>query len=504
MSDINTKCVHCFAENTIQGNATGNSIQGPAVDQSLVGACIKSADNRDLINKNNIESTHVPSVDLASREVKVSVIGTGYVGLVSGVCFADLGFKVVCIDNNTQKIDLLNSGVVPIYEPGLEALMKKNTEAKRLSFSADINQIADADVIFVAVGTPSKENGGADLSYIYQAAEDVARHMKKDAVLVIKSTVPVGTSKAVKSFLYKKGLTVDLASNPEFLKEGSAVKDFMFPDRIVLGTETQKAKEILNSLCSAFCTNCENIKQTSIVFTSIATAELSKYASNAFLATKITFINEIANLCEICGADIDQVANVMGLDKRIGEQFLKVGPGYGGSCFPKDTLALAYVADKIGVDMSIVKQVIKSNTDRRIKMAEKVISECGGSVNGKTISILGATFKANTDDMRDSPSIEIVNYLIEHGAKIKMYDPSFSKQAHEVFPNVEWTNNAYDNCSGADAVVIITEWPEFKKLSFNELGKVVNTTLLIDLRNMFDIPTTDFAGFRYVSIGRKN
>lgn len=431
--------------------------------------------------------------------MKITVIGTGYVGLVSGVCFAEFGFNVTCVDNNTAKIEALNKGQVPIYEPGLDHIMEKNVNAGRLSFTSDIAEsVKDTDIVFIAVGTPSKEDGSADLSYIFVAVEEMITHINRDAVLVIKSTVPVGTTRAVKEFMHERGLDLDVAFNPEFLKEGDAINDFMHPDRVILGVEGDNAKRILMTVYRPLY-----VFNVPIIFTNIETAELSKYASNAFLAMKVTFINEIANLCEACNADVNEVALAMGLDKRIGDKFLQAGPGYGGSCFPKDTSALADFAVKFGVRMPLVSQTIKSNKERRQKMVEKIISACGGNVSAKKISILGVTFKANTDDMRDSPSIEIVDALQKSGAKLKIYDPSFSDQAKAIFKNIEFSGDPYECCTGAEAVVILTDWTEFKGLNFKALSQKVKQRLLIDLRNMYNVSEVESEGFKYYSVGRK-
>lgn len=430
--------------------------------------------------------------------MKITVIGTGYVGLVSGICFAEFGFNVVCVDNNPSKIDSLKNGKVPIYEPGLDVLMAKNINAGRLSFSVDTKKsVKDADIVFIAVGTPSKPDGSADLSYIYSAVDELSAAINKDAVLVIKSTVPVGTTRAIKNSLMAKGVEVDVAFNPEFLKEGAAIDDFMHPDRVILGVESKKAKKVLSQVYRPLY-----VFNVPIVFTSLETAELSKYASNAFLAMKVTFINEIANLCESCGADVNDVALAMGLDKRIGDKFLQAGPGYGGSCFPKDTSALADFAQNFGVKMPLVEETISSNNKRKSKMVDKILQACDGDIKGKNISVLGVTFKANTDDMRDSPSIEIIKALKKLQANIKIYDPSSSAQAKKVFEDLPWSQNAYDCCNDADAVLILTDWTEFRALNLKELRKRVKNPLLIDLRNIYPISEVESAGFAYYSVGR--
>ena len=430
--------------------------------------------------------------------MNITVIGTGYVGLVSGVCFAEFGFDVTCVDNNLAKVESLKRGEVPIYEPGLDKLMKKNMEAGRLGFSSSTkDSVKDADIIFIAVGTPSKEDGSANLDYVYSAVAELAGSVNRDAVLVIKSTVPVGTTKSVKKFLQEKGVEIDVAFNPEFLKEGAAIDDFMHPDRVILGVESKKAKKVLSQVYRPLY-----VFNVPIVFTNLETAELSKYSSNAFLAMKVTFINEIANLCEACGADVNDVALAMGLDKRIGDKFLLAGPGYGGSCFPKDTSALADFAKNFGVNMNLVEETISSNNKRREKMVKKILSACDGDVKGKDISVLGVTFKANTDDMRDSPSIEIIQALQKAGANIKVYDPSFSQQAKAIFNNVLWKKNPYECCDDADVVLILTDWSEFRALNLKELRKRVRNPLLIDLRNMYPVDEVKASGFIYCSVGR--
>ncbi|MCR4623265.1 MAG: UDP-glucose/GDP-mannose dehydrogenase family protein [Alphaproteobacteria bacterium] len=430
--------------------------------------------------------------------MNITVIGTGYVGLVSGVCFAEFGFDVTCVDNNLAKVESLKKGEVPIYEPGLDKLMKKNMVAGRLGFSSSTkDSVKDADIIFIAVGTPSKEDGSANLDYVYLAVAELAGSVNPNTVLVIKSTVPVGTTKSVKKFLQDRGVEIDVAFNPEFLKEGAAIDDFMHPDRVILGVESKKAKKVLSQVYRPLY-----VFNVPIVFTNLETAELSKYSSNAFLAMKVTFINEIANLCEVCGADVNDVALAMGLDKRIGDKFLLAGPGYGGSCFPKDTSALADFAKDFGVNMNLVEETISSNDKRRAKMVKKILSACDGEVKGKDISVLGVTFKANTDDMRDSPSIEIIQALQEAGANIKVYDPSFSQQAKRIFNNVSWEKNPYECCNDADVVLILTDWSEFRALNLKELRKRVKNPLLIDLRNIYSVDEVRASGFSYCSVGR--
>lgn len=432
-------------------------------------------------------------------QMRITVVGTGYVGLVSGVCFSEFGFNVTCVDNNEKKINSLKNKQPPIYEEGLEKLLVKNMQAGRLNFTTNLAEsVQKADIVFIAVGTPSKDDGSADLSYVYAVVDELAPHINKNAVLVIKSTVPVGTTNAVKEHLKGKGVDISVAFNPEFLREGAAIDDFMSPDRVIIGVENKHAKKMLRDVYRPLY--AFNIP---IVFTGLETAELCKYASNAFLAVKIAFINEIADLCEVCGADVKEVALAMGLDKRIGDQFLQAGPGYGGSCFPKDTLALNFFAKKYGADMTIVDQTIKSNNARRQKMIKKIFNACDHNVNGKKIAIFGVTFKANTDDMRESPSIEIVNALIAAGAEISVYDPSFSEQAKSIFKEVTWCNDVFENCNNADAIVIITDWPEFRAINLSEVRRRVKEPLLIDLRNLYKVSDVEALGFKYCSVGRR-
>lgn len=431
--------------------------------------------------------------------MKITVVGTGYVGLVSGVCFSEFGFNVTCVDNNKEKISNLKNKQLPIYEEGLEKLLVKNMCANRLSFTCDLAfGVRNADIVFIAVGTPAKTDGSADLTYVYSAVDELAPHINHKAVLVIKSTVPVGTTRNVQSYLHNKGVDLSVAFNPEFLREGAAVDDFMSPDRVIIGVESKHAKEMLRKVYRPLYAF-----NTPIVFTGLETAELSKYASNAFLAVKIAFINEIADLCEVCRADVKEVALAMGLDKRIGDKFLQAGPGYGGSCFPKDTLALSFFAKKLGADMTIVDETIRSNNTRRQKMVKKIFDACGGSVEEKKVAIFGVTFKANTDDMRESPSVEIVQTLVNRGAKVSIYDPSFSEQAKQIFgDSVKWSSDVYSNCDGADAIVIITDWPEFRAVNLGEIRKRVRVPLIVDLRNIYKVSEVEGYGFRYHSVGR--
>ncbi|MDR2268142.1 MAG: UDP-glucose/GDP-mannose dehydrogenase family protein [Holosporaceae bacterium] len=430
--------------------------------------------------------------------MKISVVGTGYVGLVSGVCFSEFGFSVTCIDNDVQKIKKLQSGIVPIYENELEKFMIKNVRAGRLAFTSDMaTGIKGADIVFVAVGTPSEPNGSANLNYVYSAIDELSCYIDSDAVLVIKSTVPVGTTRAIKKFLLEKDVNIDLAFNPEFLREGAAVEDFMHPDRVILGVESDRARHILAKVYRPLY-----VLSVPIVFTKLETAELSKYAANAFLAMKVTFINEVADLCEQCEADVNEVAYAIGLDKRIGKEFLQAGPGYGGSCFPKDTSALSDFSKKFGVSMPLVDESIRSNRNRPNRMIKKIMRACDNDIAGKNLSILGVTFKANTDDMRESPSIGIINALMAEGANISIYDPSFSEQAKKIFSGVRWGCDVYDNCIDADAVIIITDWAEFRAINFAELKTRIRKPLLIDLRSMYTVQEVESSGFAYCSVGR--
>lgn len=433
--------------------------------------------------------------------MRVVMVGTGYVGLVSGVCFADFGHDVICVDKDPLKIETLNSGGIPIYEPGLDALVTRNVDAGRLAFTTDLpSAMKGADAVFIAVGTPSRRGDGfADLTYVYAAAKEIAEHIDDFTVIVTKSTVPVGTGNEVENIIAMERPGADFAvvSNPEFLREGAAIEDFKRPDRVVVGTNNPRAQAVMRALYRPLFIN-----ETPMVFTSRRTSELIKYAANAFLATKITFINEIADLCEAVGADVQQVARGIGLDKRIGSKFLHAGPGYGGSCFPKDTLALVRTADEANVDLSIVKSVVGANDARKTRMAEKIISACGGDVSGKTIAVLGLAFKPNTDDMRDAPSLTIVPHLQSRGAKIKAFDPGSMNEAAKLLENINYAKNAYECVDGADAVVIITEWDQFRALDLNRLKTKLKMPIIIDLRNIYTPDEMKRRGFRYFSVGR--
>jgi UDPglucose 6-dehydrogenase len=431
----------------------------------------------------------------------VAVIGTGYVGLVSGACFSEFGVSVVCVDKDADKIARLQRGEMPIYEPGLDQLVESNVRAGRLSFSTDAKAaIAGADAIFIAVGTPSRRGDGhADLSYVFGAAEEIAAALNGYAVIVTKSTVPVGTGRKVEAILRKArpGGGFDVVSNPEFLREGAAIEDFMRPDRVVIGTDSERAREVMRALYRPLF-----LIETPMLFTSIETAELIKYAANSFLATKITFINEIADLCERLGADVQDVAKGIGLDGRIGRKFLHAGPGYGGSCFPKDCLALVRTAQEAKAPLSIVETVVRVNDDRKMHMADKVIQACGGTVAGKTVAVLGLTFKPNTDDMRDSPSLAILPALQRAGARIRAFDPEGLAEAKKLMPDLTYCGNSYETMAGADALVLITEWNEFRALDLDRVKALLKTPTVIDLRNIYKPAEMAAAGFFYFSVGR--
>ena len=433
--------------------------------------------------------------------MRVGMIGTGYVGLVSGACFAEFGIEVVCVDNNDDKINRLKQGHIPIYEPGLDDLVQRQIDGKRLSFTTDKAQaVKNADAIFLAVGTPSRRSGGdANLEYVYQAVREVAEHIEDYTVIVTKSTVPVGTAREIEKIVSSiiPSDRFDICSNPEFLREGAAINDFMRPDRVVIGVDSEKAADVMQKLYRPLYLN-----ETPLVITSPETAEIIKYASNAFLATKITFINEIANLCELAGGNVQDVARSMGLDGRIGSKFLHAGPGYGGSCFPKDTKALVGIGEKFRAPQSIVQTVVNANENRRYQMAERIIQACDGSVRGKKIAILGLAFKPNTDDMREAPSLYIIPALQEKGAQISAYDPAAMDNAAKELDDVTWANDAYEAAQDADAIVILTEWNEFRALNLSRLEEVVAQKRLIDLRNIYKLPVMQEHNFHYVSVGR--
>jgi len=432
--------------------------------------------------------------------MRIAMIGTGYVGLVSGACFADFGHHVACVDKDSDKIDGLNAGLMPIWEPGLEALVKANATRGRLSFTTDLAAgVEGAEAVFIAVGTPARRGDGhADLTYVFEAIRELAKVIKPGTVVVTKSTVPVGTGDRISEILAEEGAVgISVASNPEFLREGAAIRDFKIPDRIVVGAEEEKAREVLREIYRPLFLN-----QAPILFTGRRTAELTKYAANAFLATKISFINEIANLCEAVDADVQDVARGIGLDNRIGPKFLHAGPGYGGSCFPKDTVALLQTASEAGVEQQIVSTVVKVNDERKEAMAERVVAALGGSVKGKRVGVLGLAFKPNTDDMREAPSIPLVRRLVECGAKVIAFDPVAREQAEKLLPAIEYAPTAEAVADAADALVIVTEWDEFRALDLDELAKRMRGNILVDLRNVWDPKEAERAGFAYVGIGR--
>ena len=433
--------------------------------------------------------------------MKITMIGAGYVGLVSGACFADFGHDVVCVDLDPAKIDALHAGRMPIYEPGLAELVRINVAAGRLNFTTELaDAAAGADAIFIAVGTPSRRGDGhADLSYVYQAARDIGAAIKGPTVVVNKSTVPVGTGDEVERILREVAPDAEVAvvSNPEFLREGAAIGDFKRPDRIVIGCEDARAEAVMRNVYRPLYLN-----SSPLVFTSRRTAELIKYAANAFLATKITFINEMADLCEAVGADVKDVSRGIGLDNRIGSKFLHAGPGYGGSCFPKDTLALLKTADDFAVPLRIVEATASVNDSRKRAMGRKIITACGGEVRGRTIGLLGLTFKPNTDDMRDAPALAIVQALIDAGATVKAYDPEGMAVAAPLMPDVEMCKDAYCVGEGADAVAIVTEWDAFRALDLKRLTATMATPRLVDLRNLYDRTTVEALGIEYDCVGR--
>ena len=433
--------------------------------------------------------------------MRIAVIGTGYVGLVSGACFSEFGVDVVCADKDAAKIDSLRAGRMPIFEPGLDKLVENNVKDGRLSFSTDVRQaVAGADAVFIAVGTPSRRGDGhADLSYVYAAAKEIAEAVDRPTVVVTKSTVPVGTGREVARILRETRPSgeFDVASNPEFLREGSAISDFMRPDRVVIGADSERARELMRRLYRPLY-----LLETPIIFTSIETAELIKYAANTFLATKITFINEVADLCEKVGANVNDVARGIGLDGRIGRKFLHAGPGYGGSCFPKDTLALVKTAQDYGAPLKIVETVVAVNDARKLAMADRVLTALGGSAKDKTVAALGLTFKPNTDDMRDSPSLAILPALQKAGATIRAFDPEGMTEAKKLMPDLTYCRDAYDCMSGADAVAIITEWNEFRNLDLIRMKQLLRQPAVVDLRNVYNPAEMAEAGFRYTSIGR--
>jgi len=434
--------------------------------------------------------------------MNVVLIGAGYVGLVSGACFAEFGVRVTCVDVDAERVRLLRSGDIPIYEPGLDQLVATNVEAGRLEFSTELAaHVGSADLVFIAVGTPSRRGDGhADLSYVFEAARSIAPHLRGYTVVVDKSTVPVGTARKVQQLIAETNpdADFDIASNPEFLREGAAISDFMRPDRVVLGVESERAERRLRELYRPL-----NLIETPIVVTGLESAELIKYAANAFLATKISFINEMASLCEAVGADVHAVARGMGLDGRIGRKFLHPGPGYGGSCFPKDTLALVRTAQESGAPCQIVESVVAVNAAQRLRMTEKIRTALGGSESGKTIAVLGLTFKPETDDMRDAPALAILPPLIEGGAQIRAHDPKGASEAARLLPAaVAYFDDIYDTVRDADAVVLMTEWNAYRGLDLDEVLRRMRGRSFVDLRNVYEPDAMNARGFEYVGVGR--
>ena len=435
--------------------------------------------------------------------MRITMIGTGYVGLVSGVCFSDFGHDVVCVDKDASKIERLENGEVPIYEPGLDALLAKNVEAGRLSFTLDLAEALDgAEAVFIAVGTPTRRGDGhADLVYVMAAAEEIAKTAKDYIVVATKSTVPVGTNRKVADTIRAANpdLKFDIASNPEFLREGAAIDDFMKPDRVVVGVENDRAAQVMAEIYRPLF-----LREFPIVTTDLESAEMIKYAANAFLATKVTFINEIAALCEKTGGDVREVARGMGLDGRIGNKFLHAGPGYGGSCFPKDTSALARIGQEHASPMMITEAVIQVNDTVKRRMIEKIRDLCDGNFNGKKIAVLGVTFKPNTDDMRDAPSLTIVPALVGGGAEVTAVDPQGHREAEALLPHVKWQSDVYDAVDGADLVVILTQWNEFRALDLGRMAKSMRAARMADLRNIYTANDAEMAGFEaYTSVGRR-
>ena len=434
--------------------------------------------------------------------MKIAMIGTGYVGLVSGTCFAEIGHEVVCVEKDPAKVVRLQQGEIPIYEPGLEDVFTRNVEAGRLTFTSEAGPaVASSDAVFICVGTPPREDGDADLSYVYAAAAEIAPYLMNYTVVVDKSTVPVGTAKEVGAIIRKinPDADFDVASNPEFLREGNAIDDFMRPDRIVIGTDSPRARAVIQAIYRPLM-----LSEMHFLYTGVATAELTKYAANAFLAMKVTFINEIADICEVVGADVQDVSRGIGLDTRIGLKFLQAGAGFGGSCFPKDTLALAGTARRAGRPTKIVEAVMDANNERKKRMANKIVTACGGDLTGKTIGVLGVTFKPNTDDMRDAPSLDIIPLLQQAGAHIRAYDPEGMREARKYLQDIEWVEDAYSVMPGADAILILTEWNEFRALDFERLRRAVKTPRIVDLRNIYTLEEMAQAGFEYHSVGRSS
>ncbi len=435
--------------------------------------------------------------------MNITMIGTGYVGLVTGTCFAEFGHHVTCVDKITDKIGQLNAGQIPIYEPGLDALVAKNRQEERLQFTTDISgAVAGADAVFLAVGTPTSRRGDgyADLTYVYEASKELAGHLQGYTVIVDKSTVPVGTARQVSRIIQEANpeADFDVASNPEFLREGAAISDFMRPDRVVIGVESERAEQVLRDVYKPLY-----LRDSPIVSTTIETAELIKYAANAFLAVKISFINEIANVCEAVGADVTALARGIGMDGRIGSKFLHPGPGYGGSCFPKDTLALMRIVQEYGESVRIVEAAVEVNSAQKARMVKKIRDALGGSETGNKIAVLGLTFKPETDDMRESPAVSILPALLEKGATIRAHDPQGMEEAKKYLPEgIQYVADAYEACTGADAVVLMTEWNQYRALDLDRLASLLNAKIFVDLRNVYDPETMKKKGFTYVGVGR--
>jgi UDPglucose 6-dehydrogenase len=434
--------------------------------------------------------------------MNIAMIGGGYVGLVSAACFSEFGHKVTCVDVSPNVLAQLQRGEIPIYEPGLDTLVARNVAAGRLVFTGDLAQaVAQADATFIAVGTPSRRGDGhADLQYVFEAARSIAKHARDNSVIVTKSTVPVGTGEQIRSIVAETvpGKILHIASNPEFLREGSAIEDFMRPDRVVAGADSDVARDVLRAIYRPL-----SLRDVPMLFTSLVTSELIKYSANAFLAVKISFINEIADFCEMVGADVQDVSKGIGMDKRIGDKFLHPGPGYGGSCFPKDTLALTRSAEEAGVTLRIVETTIASNDRRKRVMADRIIAACGGSVRGKKLAVLGLTFKPNTDDMRDSPSLVILPILKSEGADLHVFDPAGMERAKPLMPDLHYHDKVDDVFAGADAIILMTEWNEFRALDFTVLRSVLKAPLMIDLRNVYRPEDMAKLGIEYHSVGRK-
>lgn len=432
--------------------------------------------------------------------MNIAIIGTGYVGLITGACFAEFGFNVTCVDNDEKKITQLRKGEVPFYEPGLEELLHNNIKAKRIRFTSNIAKAVESSlIIFIAVGTPPRGDGSADMKHVEGVAREISKHINGYKVIVTKSTVPVGTGERLKKIIsrhLKENIDFDIASNPEFLREGAGIEDFMRPNRVVIGTSSDRAATIMKDLYKPL-----NLIEVPLVMTEIKTAELIKYASNAFLATKVAFINELSELCESVGANVQTIAKAMGLDKRIGPKYLHVGPGYGGSCFPKDTLAILQIAKKYDVELGIIKSVIKANEDQKEKAVKKIKTSMG-KVKGKTICILGLSFKPNTNDIREAPSIFIIEKLLKAGASIRAFDPVAMKDAKSVLSNITYCKDTYSAIKGSDAVVIVTEWNQFRNLDLKKIKRILKGDLFFDLRNIYDPEKARNAGLKYFSIGR--